>query len=1057
MHIVRRLLMRHGCEVIHLGHNRSVDEIVTAALDEDAHAIAVSSYQGGHIEFFKYMIDRLRERDASDIRVFAGGGGVILPQEITLLEEYGISRVYSPQDGQRLGLDGMVQDMLHRADHSLDATPPALLTGILAGDRRALARAITLIERGQFDASLFTNQELPHVPVLGITGTGGSGKSSITDEIVRRLRFDQQDEISIAILAVDPGRRKSGGALLGDRIRMNAISARPDGSPVVYMRSVAMHESSGELPRSTPGMVAACRAAGFDLIIIETVGIGQHDSSIAQFADVSLYVMTSEFGAATQLEKIDMLDFADAVAINKFDRRGAEDALRDVRKQVQRNRTAFGHRLEEMPVYGTVASRFSDDGVTALYHHLREKLAAKGLVLRESRLPKPPDKIPSRTDQFVPASRERYLAEVAETVRAYKQHARDQAQLAREQQQLSESARILTEQGHAPLSTVALLETEIAKSRSRMDPDCVRLLRGWPELRHAYSCAEYAYEVRDRQIRVPLYRASLSGTAIPRVALPRFHDEGDLLEWLMVENLPGHFPYTAGVFPLKRDTEEPTRMFAGEGAPKRTNARFHYLSKGQPAVRLSTAFDAVTLYGEDPHERPDIFGKIGNSGVSVATLDDMRDLYSGFDLCDPSTSVSMTINGPAPAVLAMFLNVAIDQQKQCFAAEHGREPVESESREIQARVLSTVRGTVQADILKEDQGQNTCIFSTGFSLRCMGDIQDYFIQHRVKNFYSVSVSGYHMAEAGANPISQLAFTLANGFTLVEGYLARGMHIDDFASNFSFFFSNGMDPEYSVLGRVARRIWAVAMRNRYVANTRSQLLKYHIQTSGRSLHAQEMGFNDIRTTLQALIAIYDNCNSLHTNASDEAITTPTDESVRTALAIQLIINREWGVAKNENPNQGSFFIDQLTDLVEEAVLKEFESISDRGGVLGAMESGYQRGRIQEDSLHYEHMKHTGEYPLVGVNTFHASDSAKPEEFAAEVSRSTIQERMEQIRRLRDFQGRHSAETPAMLQRLRDTAMMGGNIFEVLMDAVRCCSLGQITATLFEAGGRYRRSM
>ena len=1056
INIIRRLLMARGCEVIHLGHNRSVDEILTAALDEDAHAIAVSSYQGGHIEFFGYMLDRLRGADASDIRVFAGGGGVILPEEIRILEDNGITRVYSPQDGRRLGLDGMVQDMIQRADHFLDGTPGTLLSGILARDRRALSRAITLIEQGRFDASLFGNEVLRAVPVLGITGTGGAGKSSITDEIVRRLRLDEEDRISIAILAADPGRRRSGGALLGDRIRMNSISERPDGSPTVYMRSLATHESSGELPRCIPDVVAACRAAGFDLIVIETIGIGQHDALIAQFADVSLYVMTPEFGAPTQLEKIDMLDFADAVAINKFDRQGALDALRDVRKQLQRNRNAFGHPLEDMPVYGTVASRFNDDGVTALYHRLRERLAAKGLVLGESRFPKSAGKIASRVDPFVPASRERYLAEIAQLVRAYKQHARDQAQVAREHQHLSESARLLSEQGAAP-SVLAPLETEIEKRRSRMDTDSIALLRAWPGLRDAYQSSEYTYNVRDRQIRVPLYRASLSGTAIPRISLPRLHDEGDLLEWLMLENLPGHFPYTAGVFPLKRETEEPTRMFAGEGTPKRTNARFRYLAKGQPAVRLSTAFDAVTLYGEDPHERPDIFGKIGNSGVSVATLDDMRDLYSGFDLCDPSTSVSMTINGPAPAILAMFLNVAIDQQNQRFVAEYGREPVPSECREIRARVLSTVRGTVQADILKEDQGQNTCIFSTAFSLRCMADMQEYFIRNRMKNFYSVSVSGYHMAEAGANPINQLAFTLANGFTLVEAYLARGMHIDDFAPNFSFFFSNGMDPEYSVLGRVARRVWAVAMRTRYGASPRSQILKYHIQTSGRSLHAQEMTFNDIRTTLQALIAIYDNCNSLHTNASDEAITTPTDESVRRALAIQLIINREWGVAKNENPNQGSFFFQELTGLVEEAVLTEFEHISDRGGVLGAMETGYQRGRIQEDSLRYEQLKHSGEYPLIGVNTFEAPDSAKPKQFGREVSRSSEEERMEQIHRLREFQARHAAESPAMLQRLKDIALNGGNIFEVLMDAVRCCSLGQITAALFQAGGQYRRSM
>jgi len=1058
INVIRRLLLRHGCEVIHLGHNRSVDEILTAALDEDAHAIAVSSYQGGHMEFFRYMVDRLRERDAPDIRVFAGGGGVILPHEINLLQEYGIARVYSPNDGQVLGLDGMVQDMLQRADHALESRSADLLPGVCAGDRRKLARTITLIERGEFDTSLFAEHHLRHVPVLGVTGTGGAGKSSITDEIIRSLRIDQQDEISIAVLAVDPGRRRFGGALLGDRIRMNAISARPNATPVVYMRSLAMHEPTGELPRCIPDVVTACSAAGFELIILETVGIGQHDASVAQVADVSLYVMTPEFGAATQLEKIDMLDFADAVAINKFDRRGAQDALREVRKQMQRNRDAFAHRPEDMPVFGTIASRFNDDGTTALYHDLRGKLAAKGLVLGESRIGNLSGKTATRVDQFVPVARQQYLAEIAQTVRDYKRHAREQAQLARDYEHLHESALLLRELEQAPPSAVAALDLAAEKHRSRTDPACTRLLREWSELRNTYSGTEYSYNVRGREIRVPLFRASLSGTAIPRVSLPRFHDAGDRLEWLMLENVPGQFPYTAGVFPFRREDEEPTRMFAGEGSPKRTNARFHYLAKGQPAIRLSTAFDAVTLYGEDPHERPDIFGKIGNSGVSVATLDDMRDLYSGFDLCDPSTSVSMTINGPAPTVLAMFLNVAIDQQKESFVAQSGREPAESEWRDIRARVLSTVRGTVQADILKEDQAQNTCIFSTAFSLRCMSDIQEYFIRNRVKNFYSVSVSGYHMAEAGANPINQLAFTLANGFTLVEAYLARGMRVDEFASNFSFFFSNGMDPEYSVVGRVARRIWAIAMRNKYGADKRSQLLKYHIQTSGRSLHAQEMEFNDVRTTLQALAAIYDNCNSLHTNAFDEAISTPTDESVRKALAIQLIINREWGVASYENPNQGSFFIEQLTDLVEEAVLTEFERISDRGGVLGAMESGYQRSRIQEDSLRYEQLKHSGEYPIIGVNTFQHPDSAQPEsEFSGKVSRSSVEERTEQIQRLRVFQSVHSTESGGMLERLKDTAMKGGNVFEVLMDAVRCCSLGQITETLFQAGGQYRRSM
>ncbi|MDE2183697.1 MAG: methylmalonyl-CoA mutase, partial [Alphaproteobacteria bacterium] len=883
------------------------------------------------------------------------------------------------------------------------------------------------------------------MPVLGITGTGGSGKSSLCDELIRRFRLDS-DKFKIAVLAIDPSRRKTGGALLGDRIRMNAIDA-----PQIYMRSIATRDSGSEVPGFMPNAVKACRAAGFDMMIVETPGIGQGNAAIAALADISLYVMTPEFGAASQLEKIDMLDFADLVAINKFDRKGAEDALRDVRTQVQRNRNAFSRPVESMPVYGAIAARFQDDGVTGLYLGLRDLLAEKGFAPPPSRFEPHPGHVPSPRPAIVPPSRQRYLAEIAHTVRDYHKSVARQVALAREIQQLKAARHILEKNG----SDGTALASLIAEREKRQDERARVSIEVWPKVKESYSGDDYVVKVRDKEIRTRQVAVTLSGTHVRKVALPRYEDHGELLRWLLTENLPGSFPYTAGVFSFKREGEDPTRMFAGEGDPFRTNARFKYLSKDSDAKRLSTAFDSVTLYGWDPDERPDIYGKIGNSGVSIATLDDMKVLYSGFDLCSPSTSVSMTINGPAPMLLAMFFNTAIDRQLDKFEQENGRKPADEEAQKIRAWTLENVRGTVQADILKEDQGQNTCIFSTEFALKMMGDIQEYFVRNKVRNFYSVSISGYHIAEAGANPISQLAFTLANGFTFVESYLARGMNVDGFAPNLSFFFSNGMDPEYTVIGRVARRIWAIAMRFKYGANERAQKLKYHIQTSGRSLHAQEMDFNDIRTTLQALIAIYDNCNSLHTNAFDEAYTTPTENSVRRAMAIQMIINREWGLARNENPNQGSFVIEELTDLVEEAVLQEFERIAERGGVLGAMETGYQRGKIQEESLGYEHKKHDGSLPIVGVNTFlnpHRAVTAAPQ-----LQRSTAREKDGQIQRLRDFQRAHAEEAPQMRERLRQAVIRNENVFAVLMEAVRCCSLGQISDTLFDAGGQYRRNM
>ena len=1051
INIMRRIVQASGAEVIHLGHNRSVEEVVSAALQEDVQGIAVSSYQGGHLEYFKYMIDLLRERGGAHVQVFGGGGGVIVPAEIKELQAYGVARIYTPEDGQKMGLQGMINDMLARCDFDLAAHAPADLTQVLAGDRRALAQLITALELGAVDAGLRKRLDdaaaKRRAPVLGITGTGGAGKSSLTDELVRRFRLDQDDRLRIAIIAVDPSRRKTGGALLGDRIRMNAIHG-----DAVFMRSLATRGSGAEISQAVPDAVAACRAAGFDLVIVETSGIGQGDSGVVPYADLSLYVMTPEFGAASQLEKIDMLDYADFVAINKFDRKGAEDALRDVRKQVQRNREAFGAAPDAMPVYGTVASRFSDDGVTALYQGIAGTLAGRGLTLARGMLPTIDVHVSSRVDAVVPPKRSRYLAEIADCLRGYHDHAQAQARLARERQSLITAKTLLMKAGTDAHALNALIEEKNGALETRSK----KLLDLWPKTVKAYSGDEYVVKIRDREVRTALRTTSLSGTKVPKVALPKFEDPGEILKWQLRENLPGSFPFTAGVFAFKRENEDPTRMFAGEGDAFRTNTRFHLLSKVMPAKRLSTAFDSVTLYGFDPDERPDIYGKVGNSGVSIATLEDMKVLYSGFDLCAPNTSVSMTINGPAPTLLAMFFNTAIDQQIEKFVTDNGREPTEDETEKIRAWTLASARGTVQADILKEDQGQNTCIFSTEFSLTVMGDIQEWFIHHAVKNFYSVSISGYHIAEAGANPISQLAFTLANGFTFVEAYLARGMHIDDFAPNLSFFFSYGMDPEYAVLGRVARRIWAVAMRERYGANERSQKLKFHSQTSGRSLHAQEIAFNDIRTTLQALISTYDNTNSLHTNAYDEAITTPTEESVRRAMAIQMIINQEWGLAKNENPNQGAFVLEDLTDLVEEAVLKEFEAISGRGGVLGAMETGYQRGKIQEESLTYEHRKHDGSYPIVGVNTFR-NPHGDPVPEALELIRSTEKEKQSQLKRLRAFHKKHAKEAPAMIARLQQTVIANDNVFAVLMDAVRVCSLGQITHALFEVGGQYRRSM
>jgi methylmalonyl-CoA mutase len=1178
INIMRRILQSSGAEVIHLGHNRSVDEVVNCAIQEDVQGIALTSYQGGHVEYFKYMYDLLHERGAGHIKIFGGGGGVILPQEIAELQQYGIAHIYSPDDGRTMGLQGMINDMLRQCDFPTVTRLNGEWKHLPEKDQKAIASLITLAENGsptgltpalstpiaiggegesniapspseRAGVRLFTyplKKAGGEAPVLGITGTGGAGKSSLVDEFVRR--FLRETDKTLAIISVDPSKRKTGGALLGDRIRMNAIN-----NPRVYMRSLATRQANLALSKHVQDAIDICKAAGFDLIMVETSGIGQSDTMITDYCDLSLYVMTPEFGAATQLEKIDMLDFADIVALNKFDRRGALDALRDVRKQYKRNHHLFDANDEDLPVYGTMASQFNDPGMNKLFTAIMQAIQDKtGInlypaaetryIASETNIASDTTIVPEKT-YIIPPDRIRYLAEIAEASQAYREWVNEQCKIAQQLFQVEGTIGLtpaLSKGEGAKLKVLsfgedlgeALGEALRALQQSlsdRLHPECRQLLSNWPETLEKYKAENFIYKVRDKEIRQPLYYTSLSKLQIPKIALPKYQAWGDVLRWLLTENVPGEFPYTAGVFPLKREGEDPTRMFAGEGGPERTNKRFHYVSLGQPAHRLSTAFDSVTLYGEDPHTRPDIYGKIGNSGVSIATLDDAKKLYSGFDLCSASTSVSMTINGPAPMLLGFFMNAAIDQQCEKYIREHQLEALveakfkevyddkglprpgysltpalstpiaiggEGESapsfskgdglgeaglppgnsglglmllgltgdqvlppdvyQKIKAYAIATVRGTVQADILKEDQAQNTCIFSTEFALRMMGDIQQYFINEKVRNFYSVSISGYHIAEAGANPVSQLAFTLSNGFTYVEYYLSRGMHIDDFAPNLSFFFSNGIDPEYSVIGRVARRIWAKAIKNKYKGNDRSQKLKYHIQTSGRSLHAQEIDFNDIRTTLQALYAIYDNCNSLHTNAYDEAITTPTEESVRRAMAIQLIINRELGLAKNENPLQGAFIIEELTDLVEEAVLAEFKRINDRGGVLGAMETMYQRSKIQEESLYYETLKHNGEYPIIGVNTF-LNKKGSPTITPSEVIRATEEEKQSQIHTLNAFQERNAGKADALLAQLQQTAVAGENIFEALMEVCKYCSLGQISHALYEVGGQYRRNM
>ena len=1108
INVMRRILQASGAEVIHLGHNRSVAEIVECAIQEDVQGIAITSYQGGHVEYFKYMVDLLAERGAS-IKVFGGGGGTILPSEIEELQAHGVERLYSPDDGRAMGLQGMINDLLERCDFAVAGTVQGL--GEVERDPQTIGRLVTLAENeperlDELRQVLSRHGQGAKTAVLGVTGTGGAGKSSLVDELVRRYLADFADK-TVAVISVDPSRRKSGGALLGDRIRMNAIH-----DPRVYMRSLATRQSNLALSKHVQDAADICKAAGYDLVILETSGIGQSDTEVVEHCDVSMYVMTAEYGAATQLEKIDMLDYADFVAINKFDKRGSLDALRDVRKQVGRNRSAFDADPESLPVYGTVASQFNDTGVNSLYVALMAALTEKSPGTFES--DREPEAQGSSLGSVIPAERVRYLAEIADKSDEYGEFVARQVSLARRMFQLagtiellrtgqldveSEVASILVAKDGDDESMPSLLE-HYSELRDRLDPDCRRSLEGWSEQVNRYKAERYTYEVRGKAIEKELTTESLSGTAVPKVCLPRSRDWGEVLEWILTENVPGSFPFAAGVFPLKREGEDPTRMFAGEGGPERTNRRFHYVSLGLPAKRLSTAFDSVTLYGENPDRRPDIYGKIGNAGVSICTVDDAKKLYSGFDLADPRTSVSMTINGPAPMVLAFFMNAAIDQQCEKYIREQGMEaevegsiaaiytelgverpryqgdlpegndglglmllgvsgdqvlPAEEYSR-IRAETLAAVRGTVQADILKEDQAQNTCIFSTEFALRMMGDVQQSFIDNGVRNFYSVSISGYHIAEAGANPITQLAFTLANGFTYVEYYRSRGMDVDAFAPNLSFFFSNGLDPEYAVIGRVARRIWAKAMKHVYGAGERSQKLKYHIQTSGRSLHAQEIAFNDIRTTLQALYALYDNCNSLHTNAYDEAITTPTEESVRRAMAIQLIINRELGQNKNENPLQGAFIIDEMTDLVEEAVMTEFRSLSERGGVLGAMERMYQRSKIQEESLLYETRKHSGELAVVGVNTFR-DPKGSPTVIPDEVIRSTTAEKDYAVDSVHAFEARNESCAPEQLQALQGSAIAGGNVFNTLLEASKVASLGQLSAALYSVGGQYRRNM
>lgn len=1084
INIMRRIMQAKGAEVIHLGHNRSAAEIVDCAIQEDAQGIAVTSYQGGHVEFFKYMYDLLQEKNCGHIKIFGGGGGTILPAEIEELHTYGITRLYSPDDGRHMGLEGMIEDVIRQCDFQTVSKLNGQLQQLTREQYKIIAQAITIAENDLLQD--WQPEQAKTTAVLGITGTGGAGKSSVTDELVRRFLHNYEDK-TIAVISVDPSKKKTGGALLGDRIRMNSIH-----HPRAYMRSLATRESDKAISEHIQEAVDICKQAGFDLIILETSGIGQSDTAITDYCDVSLYVMTPEYGAASQLEKINMLDYADAIAINKFDKAGALDALHDVRKQYKRNHTLWTAKDEELPVVGTIASQFNDHGINQLFeklvHIIEEKKGIHfGHALKHERANETATK-----SQIIPPARVRYLSEITEAIHDYGRWVNEQCAIATQLYQLEGVLAIKDLKAADELNNIK------AHLQQQLHPGCQKLVAGWPALQQKYKADYYEFQVRSKVIKLPLYAESLSHSRIPKISLPAYKDWGDILRWQLTENLPGEFPYAAGVFPLKREGEDPTRMFAGEGGPERTNKRFHYVSLDQPAKRLSTAFDSVTLYGEDPACRPDIYGKVGNSGVSIATVDDAKKLYSGFDLCDPKTSVSMTINGPAPIILAFFMNAAVDQQCEKYIAENGlSEQVQARIKEkfrdhplphysgalpngnnglglqllgiagdevldkevyekIKAHALTTVRGTVQADILKEDQAQNTCIFSTEFALKLMGDVQAYFIDKQVRNFYSVSISGYHIAEAGANPITQLAFTLANGFTYVEYYLSRGMNIDDFAPNLSFFFSNGMDPEYAVIGRVARRIWAKAIRYKYKGNDRSQKLKYHIQTSGRSLHAQEIDFNDIRTTLQALYAIYDNCNSLHTNAYDEAITTPTEESVRRAMAIQLIINQELGTAKNENPIQGAFFIEELTDLVEEAVLLEFDRITERGGVLGAMERMYQRNKIQEESLYYESLKHEGQYPIVGVNTF-LNKNGSPTTIPAEVIRSTTDEKEFQIKSLEAFQNRHAHKSSDALKKLQQVAVKNGNLFAELMETVKHCSLGQITHALYEVGGQYRRNM
>lgn len=1099
INIMRRIIQSSGAEVIHLGHDRSAQEVVNCAIQEDANAIAVTSYQGGHVEYFKYMYDLLKEKGCEHIKLFGGGGGVILPTEIDELHAYGITKIYSPDDGRALGLQGMINDLLRQCDYATGTNLNGEVTKFAQKDFKSIAKIISAAENFNDENTnvlkdIEGKAKVSTTPVLGITGTGGSGKSSLVDELVRRFLIDFKDK-QIAIISVDPSKRKTGGALLGDRIRMNAIK-----NDRVYMRSLATRQSNLALSKYVQDAVNICKAAHFDLIILETSGIGQSDTEIIEHSNMSLYVMTPEYGAATQLEKIDMLDFADIIALNKFDKRGALDAIRDVKKQYKRNHNLWEIADEDIPVFGTIASQFNDPGMNRLYkavmNKMVEKTGNKSLASNFHITEEMSEKI-----YIIPPSKTRYLSEISENNRSYDKKAEQQAEVAQKLYGIQKTIETISASGMDDKDRLIKgLQEAYEKTKLDLDPRNMLVIENWEAKKKLFSNEFYEFKVRDKVLKIATHYESLSHTQVPKIASPKYSAWGDILKWNLQENFPGDFPYTAGIYPFKREGEDPTRMFAGEGGPERTNKRFHYVSKGLPAARLSTAFDSVTLYGNDPDYRPDIYGKVGNSGVSICCLDDAKKLYSGFNLADPKTSVSMTINGPAPTIAAFFMNAAIDQQCELYIKENGLEKEIGEKinaiykakgtvrptyqgelpdgnnglglmllgvtgdqvlpkevyEPIKIRTLSQVRGTVQADILKEDQAQNTCIFSTEFSLRVMGDVQQYFIDQKVRNFYSVSISGYHIAEAGANPISQLAFTLANGFTFVEYYLSRGMHIDDFAPNLSFFFSNGIDPEYSVIGRVSRRIWSKAMKYRYNGNERSQMLKYHIQTSGRSLHAQEIDFNDIRTTLQALYAIYDNCNSLHTNAYDEAITTPTEESVRRAMAIQLIINRELGLAKNENPLQGSFIIEELTDLVEEAVLTEFDRISERGGVLGAMETMYQRGQIQEESLYYETLKHTGEYPIIGVNTF-LSSKGSPTIIPKEVIRSTTEEKEYQITMLAELHKSHTDKYDDMVHRLQTAAIQNKNIFTELMEAVKYMSLGQITKCLFEVGGQYRRNM